>query len=82
VGWLGEGWESTNSSGRVSGVCPTAGGQRFATLRRKMIHERIKWANPKRPSQRNIPVRYVGVSEQMTDLLEFDRAAFVDSLPG
>lgn len=47
-----------------------------------MIHERIKWANPKRPSQRNIPVRYVGVSEQMTDLLEFDRAAFVDSLPG
>jgi len=28
----------------------------------------------------NLPVRFVGVGEQMTDLLEFDPAAFVDSL--
>jgi len=28
----------------------------------------------------NLPVRYVGVGEQMTDLLEFSPAAFVDSL--
>ena len=30
----------------------------------------------------NLPVRYAGVGEQMTDLLEFDPAAFVDSLLG
>jgi len=30
----------------------------------------------------NLPVRYVGVGEQMTDLLEFDSEAFVDSLLG
>jgi fused signal recognition particle receptor len=30
----------------------------------------------------NLPVRYVGVGEKMTDLLEFDPAAFVDSLLG
>jgi len=30
----------------------------------------------------NLPVRYVGVGEKMTDLLEFDAAAFVDSLLG
>jgi fused signal recognition particle receptor len=28
----------------------------------------------------NLPVRFVGVGEQMTDLLEFDPGAFVDSL--
>ena len=30
----------------------------------------------------NLPVRYVGVGEKMTDLLEFDSEAFVDSLLG
>ena len=30
----------------------------------------------------NLPVRYVGVGEKMTDLLEFDPTAFVDSLLG
>jgi len=30
----------------------------------------------------NLPVRYVGVGEKMTDLLEFDAGAFVDSLLG
>ena len=30
----------------------------------------------------NLPVRFVGVGEQMTDLLEFSPAAFVDSLLG
>ena len=30
----------------------------------------------------NLPVRYVGVGEKITDLLEFDPAAFVDSLLG
>ena len=30
----------------------------------------------------NLPVRFAGVGEQMTDLLEFDSAAFVDSLLG
>jgi fused signal recognition particle receptor len=30
----------------------------------------------------NLPVRFVGVGEQMTDLLEFDPEAFVDSLLG
>ena len=30
----------------------------------------------------NLPVRFVGVGEQMSDLLEFDPAAFVDSLLG
>jgi fused signal recognition particle receptor len=30
----------------------------------------------------NLPVRFVGVGEQMTDLLEFDPATFVDSLLG
>jgi fused signal recognition particle receptor len=30
----------------------------------------------------NLPVRYVGVGEQMTDLLEFSPAEFVDSLLG
>jgi fused signal recognition particle receptor len=30
----------------------------------------------------NLPVRFAGVGEQMTDLLEFDTAAFVDSLLG
>ncbi len=30
----------------------------------------------------NLPVRFVGVGEQMTDLLEFDAEAFVDSLLG
>jgi fused signal recognition particle receptor len=30
----------------------------------------------------NLPVRFVGVGEQMTDLLEFDSEAFVDSLLG
>jgi fused signal recognition particle receptor len=30
----------------------------------------------------NLPVRFVGVGEKMTDLLEFDPAAFVDSLLG
>jgi len=30
----------------------------------------------------NLPVRYVGVGEKMTDLLEFDASAFVDSLLG
>jgi fused signal recognition particle receptor len=28
----------------------------------------------------NLPVRYVGVGEKMTDLLEFDATAFIDSL--
>jgi signal recognition particle GTPase len=28
----------------------------------------------------NLPVRWVGVGEKMTDLLAFDPAAFVDSL--
>ena len=30
----------------------------------------------------NLPVRFVGVGEKMTDLLEFDAEAFVDSLMG
>jgi len=30
----------------------------------------------------NLPVRYVGVGEKMTDLLEFDAEAFVDALVG
>jgi fused signal recognition particle receptor len=30
----------------------------------------------------NLPVRYVGVGEKMTDLLEFDAGAFVDALLG
>ena len=30
----------------------------------------------------NLPVRFVGVGEKMTDLLEFDAGAFVDSLLG
>ena len=30
----------------------------------------------------NLPVRFVGVGEQMGDLLEFDPDAFVDSLLG
>jgi fused signal recognition particle receptor len=30
----------------------------------------------------NLPVRFIGVGEQMTDLLAFDPAAFVDSLLG
>jgi len=30
----------------------------------------------------NLPVRYVGVGEKITDLLEFDPRAFVDSLLG
>ena len=30
----------------------------------------------------DLPVRYVGVGEQMADLLEFDPAAFIDSLLG
>jgi len=30
----------------------------------------------------NLPVRFVGVGEQMSDLLEFSPSAFVDSLLG
>lgn len=30
----------------------------------------------------NLPVRFVGVGEKMTDLLEFSPEAFVDSLLG
>jgi len=30
----------------------------------------------------NLPVRFVGVGEKMSDLLEFDAGAFVDSLLG
>jgi fused signal recognition particle receptor len=31
-------------------------------------------------SQFNIPVKYIGVGEKVSDLLVFDKVAFVDSL--